>query len=166
MTNISINLLIGFLFVSILGTLAHFTYAWSNNNTFVGFVTPVNESTWEHMKLVFFPTLLYLPIASHFLKNEYPHITSALIYGILAGTLFIPVFFYTYSGVLGFHAMPLDIASFFIAAAITFLITYKCATLKPPYETFLILLTALFALCFVIFTYSPPAFGIFEEPST
>ena len=49
----------GIVFTSILGTLAHFIYEWSNENFLVGLFTPVSESTWEHMKLLFFPMLLY-----------------------------------------------------------------------------------------------------------
>ena len=50
------NIIKGILFVSIAGTLAHFVYEWSNNNYILGFFFPVNESTWEHMKLFFFPS--------------------------------------------------------------------------------------------------------------
>ena len=40
--------------VSLLGTLLHFTYRWSGRNPLIA---PVNESVWEHMKLLFFPML-------------------------------------------------------------------------------------------------------------
>ena len=45
-------------FTIILGTLFHFTYEWSGNNAFVGTFSSVNESTWEHLKLTFFPMLI------------------------------------------------------------------------------------------------------------
>ena len=44
---------IGFFVVGILGTLFHFVYDWSGQMWFVGLFVPVNESTWEHMKLLF-----------------------------------------------------------------------------------------------------------------
>lgn len=47
-----------FFFISILGVLLHFTYEWSNDNPAVGLFSAVNESTWEHLKLIFFPMLL------------------------------------------------------------------------------------------------------------
>lgn len=46
------------IFVMILGTLLHFTFEWSGNSTFVASFSAVNESTWEHLKLLFFPMLL------------------------------------------------------------------------------------------------------------
>ena len=50
------------IFIMILGTLLHFTYKWSNNNVIVGTFSAINESTWEHLKLIFFPMLIILII--------------------------------------------------------------------------------------------------------
>ncbi len=49
----------GILFVLITGSLAHFLYDWSGNNLIIGLFSPVSESIWEHMKLIFFPMLIY-----------------------------------------------------------------------------------------------------------
>ena len=49
---------ISFLAASVLGTLFHFVYGWSGENPVAGLFFPVNESTWEHLKLIFFPILL------------------------------------------------------------------------------------------------------------
>ena len=68
----------GILFVLISGSLAHFFYEWSGHNPIVGLFTPVNESIWEHMKLIFYTMLAY----SHFIvfkkKADYPCIPYAL----------------------------------------------------------------------------------------
>ena len=48
------------LLISILGTLLHFTFHCSNSNLLIGAFSAVNESTWEHLKLLFFPTLISL----------------------------------------------------------------------------------------------------------
>ena len=53
-----------------LGAAAHFFYEWSGNNFFVGMFSPVNESVWEHMKLAFFPMLLFSFAANLFLKKD------------------------------------------------------------------------------------------------
>ena len=50
---------IGFFFVLILGTLLHFSFAWLREAPVAGLFSAVNESTWEHMKLLFFPSFLY-----------------------------------------------------------------------------------------------------------
>ena len=53
--------IISTIFIMIVGTLLHFTFGWSNNNPLVGTFSAVNESTWEHLKLLFFPMLI-IPI--------------------------------------------------------------------------------------------------------
>ena len=81
--------IIGTVFVIFLGTISHFFYDWSNNNFIVGLFAPVNESTWEHMKLIFFPMLLFSLFAIPKLKENHPCITSSLFSGILVGTALI-----------------------------------------------------------------------------
>ena len=157
--------IIGIVFVLVLGTISHFVYDWSGQNTLVGFLVPVSESTWEHMKLLFFPMLLYALYMNQGLKQEYPCITSALCCGILAGTFLIPVFFYTYSGILGKNVMALDIATFIASVLCAFRIVYRL-TLSGRFRavTFPLMITViLLLLCFVLFTYLPPAIGLFQS---
>lgn len=72
---------IGFFFCLILGSLSHFFYQWSGNTPAVGLFSPVNESAWEHMKLVFFPVLLYAISGRLFLKNAPRHTFARLSSG-------------------------------------------------------------------------------------
>ena len=58
------------IFTLVLGTILHFTYTWSNNNPFIGSFSAVNESTWEHLKLVFFPMLITVFIGYFYLEND------------------------------------------------------------------------------------------------
>lgn len=157
----------GILFTLIIGTLSHFTYKWSDNNRIVGLIFPVNESVWEHMKLIFFPMLLYSFYASKKLKNEYPYISSALNFGISLGTLLIPIIFYTYSGILGYNTLILDIGTFAISVILAFYAVYKLSLsyrlhkFKIPLK----LMILLFATCFMVFTYATPSIGIFIDPT-
>ncbi len=50
--------IISFIIASLLGVIFHFIYGWSGENAVAGLFFPVNESTWEHLKLIFFPILL------------------------------------------------------------------------------------------------------------
>lgn len=157
----------GIIFVLITGTFFHFLYEWTNNNFVIGFFTPVNESTWEHMKLVFFPTLLFSLIMSYRLKQNYPCIISSSAFGILLGTLLVPVFFYTYTGILGYNIFILDFATFVLSVLIAFYTIYKftlSCTLKR-YTLLLCGLVCILMICFVLFTYYPPDIGLFEEPT-
>ena len=42
----------------LLGSLLHFVYGWSGGSVLAAGFSAVNESTWEHMKLLFFPVFL------------------------------------------------------------------------------------------------------------
>lgn len=57
------------LFTFVLGTLFHFTYKWSGENQAVALFSSINESTWEHLKLLFFPMLL-TTIIGYFLYRK------------------------------------------------------------------------------------------------
>ena len=50
--------IIGAFIILLLAALWHFVYKWAPN-TFSAIVFPVNESPWEHVKLFFFPAIVY-----------------------------------------------------------------------------------------------------------
>lgn len=156
----------GIVFVAITGTLSHFVYEWSGNNFILGFFFPVSESTWEHMKLCFFPMLLYSLFMNYRLKNDYPCITGALLFGNLLGTFLMPVLFYTYTGILGKHFPALDIAVFFLCVLSAFLAVYRltASCRLSSYTLYLGLLVLILTVCFFLFTYFPPKLGLFAAP--
>ncbi len=159
--------IIGIVFVLITGTLSHFLYNWSGNNYIVGLFTPINESVWEHMKLLFFPMLIYSLIIILNLKKIYPCVTSSLLFGILAGTLLIPIFFYTYTSIIGKNIFILDIGTFILSIILAFWLSFKL-TSACRLESYTLLLCGLVFIllaCFMLFTYNPPKTRIFEEPT-
>lgn len=155
----------GIIFVLTTGTAAHFLYGWTNGNFFIGLFTPVNESVWEHMKLLFFPMLLFSSVMAAQLKGAYPCIASSLCFGILAGTLVIPAFFYGYTFLLGRDVFVLDLLTFFFSVLTAFFSAYKL-TLSCQLKACRLLSFCLvwaFFLCFMLFTYQPPKLGLFSE---
>ena len=157
----------GIVFVIITGSIAHFLYDWSDHALIVGLFTPVNESIWEHMKLLFFPMLLYaFPFLFRF-KNRYPGIPSALCAGILSGTFLIPLFFYSYMFILGKDFFVLDISTFVLSILIAFWISYRLALSGRliRYTRLLYCLVGVLFALFVLFTFYPPALTIFEDPA-
>lgn len=157
----------GAIFVIITGTISHFIYEWSGRQFLLGFFFPVSESTWEHMKLCFFPMLIYSCFMNKRWKDAYPCVTSALLFGTLLGTFLIPVIFYTYTGIIGRNYLFLDIATFIISVLLAFLCVYRLTvSCKMFSHTFLLgSLVFVMAICFLLFTYLPPDLGIFIEPS-
>ncbi len=166
MKNIKIYIIFGILFVSVTGTLFHFLYEWSGNNVIVGLFSPINESIWEHTKLLFFPMLIYSLIFSKKLSKQYPCIYSAMISGALAGVALIMALFYTYSGIIGFHVAIVDILIFYISVIIAFLIVYKVAMSckDDKYYILLQILQIMMIILYILFTFFPPNIPLFISP--
>jgi len=159
--------MIGIIFVLITGTLAHFLYDWSGNNDIVGFFTPINESIWEHMKLLFFPMILYSLFLVLKFRRTYSCMISSLCFGILTGTLLIPIFFYGYTSILGKDIFLLDIGAFILSIIIAFRLSYKLTlTCKlKPFTFLLCCFVCVLFVCFILFTYHPPKARIFDDPT-
>lgn len=153
------------LFVSVFGTLGHFFYEWSNYNKYIGLFFPVNESTWEHMKLFFFPTLFCYILLCFLKRNREPCIIYAFPRVIFLGTFLIPILFYTYSGILGFNVPFLDISTFYISVLASFICLYKTTVSVKKLEYSLPANIALIFLVFLFlsFSYNPPELGIFSS---
>lgn len=159
-------MIFGFLFTIAVGFLMHYAYAWSGNSFFVGLFAPVNESTWEHMKLLFFPMLVAGIFLTCRLQKDYPDLPVGMSVGLLSGIWLIPVLFYTYTGILGFHVLWMDIAVFLLSALTAFLVV--CRVTKndslSDYKAHFIFLVVLMTLCFFFFTRFPPSMGLFQIP--
>ena len=160
----------GFLFTAAAGTPLHFAYEWSGKNPVVGAVSAVNESVWEHMKLLFWPMLLWAGAERAVLGGYSRGFWPAKALGILLGLALIPALYYTYTGALDVSVMWVDIAIFFVAAAAAFLAEtrmlardWRCrGGARASALVLLLLLSAAFVLC----TFVPPRFPLFRDPVT
>ena len=85
----------------ILGTLLHFIYEWSGNNVIIASFSAVNESVWEHLKLVFYPMLILGLIEYYFVKNIANNYIEAKAIGTFTAISFIVISFFTYTGIIG-----------------------------------------------------------------
>ena len=63
---------LGMIFTGITGTLLHFLFQWSTYKPAIALFSSVNESTWEHLKLLFFPVLLYTLLECILYKGRVP----------------------------------------------------------------------------------------------
>lgn len=89
----------GAIFVMVFGTLMHFFYDWSGKNPVVALFAPYNESTWEHLKLLFFPVLIYSVFQYAYIGKQYSGYLTGRLAGIVSGALMIVIIFYTYMAV-------------------------------------------------------------------
>ncbi len=166
--NVSLWQFAGFALTALLGTLLHYVYAWSGESILAALVASVNESTWEHMKLLFFPLLLFAWIQSFFFK-EYPNFWCVKLGGFFVGLTLIPTLFYTYNGAVGQSPDWYNIAVFFAAAAATFWWEWRAfgrghKRCKRPWIA--LLLIGVLGVLFIVFTFETPRLPLFRDPLT
>lgn len=167
--SLSVWQFVGFLFTCIAGVLLHFLYDWSGQSIFTAPFSAVNESIWEHMKLLFFPMFLFGLIQSYYFVEEYDNFWCAKFAGTLTGLMLIPVLYYTYTGIFGTSAHCVNIGIFFLAAAVSYLIETKLLKHDRGYCTSpdtARLALYLLALIFILFTFVPPRIPLFQDPVT
>ena len=158
--------IIAFVIIGVLGTLGHFVYEWSGEVTALGLFFPVNESTWEHLKLLFFPSVIYFAVEYFLLREKPKCYIPACVSGIFIGMLAIVVAYYTYRGVIGKNIDFINILIYFLGLGVTLAVrnlsvkNLKCGnSVKLP-----LISVSVMTLLFVIFSFNPPALGIFISP--
>ena len=156
------------IFTWILGTILHFLYEWSGDNKIIASFSAVNESTWEHLKLVFFPMLITTIVGFLVIGKDNKKFWCAKTIGIILAMSFIIVFFYTYTGIIGTNFAILDIGSFFVAVILGEYVAYKIMT-NDEYKQkcnkrIAVIGLICILLCFIIFKYLPPHIGLFKDP--
>ena len=153
------------IFTFILGTLLHFTYNFFNQNPFVAIFSSINESVWEHLKLLCFPMLIASLLGLIYFKNTIPNFLCSKTQGIVTSMAFTIVFFYTYTGILGKNIALIDISLFFIAVIlgefVAYIFLYNNIKCNKKIATIILIIIA---IGFIIFTFSPPKIGLFQDP--
>lgn len=160
--------LMGFAVTSLGGTILHFLYDWLGEALWVAPFSGVNESTWEHMKLLFWPMFIFAIVQSFFFKDR-NDFWCIKLRGILLGIILIPVIFYTYNGVIEKSPDWLNITIFFVSAAIAYIFEtrgFNSGALSCRSKKWAIAVLGVITLLFVAFTFMTPEIGIFKDPLT
>lgn len=166
-------LLSGIPFIIFFGALTHFLFDWSNQAIVMGLFVPVNESVWEHLKMSFWPTIVWFLSVHLFPKGKHRNSASGLLLAAAAALFVCPLIivtlFYTAKAGFGIESLWLDGLLFFLgislgqAAAIH---VYRYAERNPVW----IGLAAGFILLFMgglfLFTFWQPHLPLFlDTPS-
>lgn len=157
----------GFAFATLGGTVLHFLYDWTGESILIAPFSGVNESTWEHMKLLYWPVFFFAMVQWFFFKEQENYwrikLTETLI-----GLLLIPVLFYTYNGVFGKSPDWINIAIFYFTAFLVYLFEWwalKNERLKGKYPCLSIAALCAIGILFVVFTFLPPQIPLFQDPN-
>jgi len=160
--------ILAFIFIGLVGSLGHFFYEWSGNNKIIGYFFATNESTWEHLKLLFFPTLIYSFIEYFFVKKDIKNYIPAVIISVIVGIISIVTLFYTYKGILGYNIDFINIAIYYVGLIISLVLKNRIINseiLSGKNFTLIFLgIGFLITFAFFRFTYFPPELNIFKPP--
>ena len=158
----------GFAAVTFGGSILHFLYDWTGGSILVAPFSGVNESTWEHMKLLFWPLFLFALVQRLFFKDQENYWCVKLA-EILLGLVLIPVLFYTYNGVFGKSPDWINIAIFYITAFLVFLFewwVFKTDRLQCSHRRLAFAALCIISVLFVVFAFVPPQIPLFQDPLT
>lgn len=156
----------GFVAVSVVGTLLHFLFDWTGGSLGAALISAVNESIWEHMKLIFVPMVVFALI-QRWIFPEIRGFWWVKLTGILTALALIPMLYYTYTGALGVNMDWLNIAIFFFAAGAAFwleAVLFQSGKVCPLPELLAVALIGLIGSAFLVFTFATPEIPLFRDP--
>lgn len=159
----------GAVWTAALGSVLHFCFEWSGRNPALAALAAVNESTWEHMKLLAVPWVIWSGWEALALRRGKAAVLLPRAAGLLTGLAAIPVLFYTYTGVVGRHFLWADIAVFVLAVTAGFAVSLRGVRRwrrdgLGELAGGLVLAGVLAA--FVVWTWAPPELAVFLDPRT
>ena len=157
---------LGFAVTACGGTILHFLYDWLDGAVWIAPFSGVNESTWEHMKLLYWPLILFALVQFPYFKGKTCYWWIKLL-ETLTGLILIPILFYTYNGVFGKSPDWVNVAIFYVTTAAVFLLEWwllKRESMLCKWSWFPFAIICLIGILFVIFTFSPPHIPLFKDP--
>lgn len=159
--NKSQNSLIRYIIFAAMGFLLHFAYEWSGQNKIVGIFSATNESTWEHLKLLFFP-MLFITIWDSLRGNTSPGFLKRRILSTMAGMLLIVIMFFTALGITSRTMDWYNIATYLIGLLTTLILDSLIKVEDNIYSAYTALaMFILLTVAFAVFTFHAPEIGIF-----
>ncbi len=159
----------------ILGVFFHFIYNLLNKPFIVGLFFPVNESIWEHLKLVLLPLTIFGINYSFITRKKNKSLNNFWFYtgiAIILSMVIIPVTHYSYRAIFKIVPDFINIIIYIISIIISFYYLY--INLSKEYinpssknkNNIGITMIASLFLLFIIFTIYPPRLELFKDPIT
>ncbi len=161
----------GIPFLFVIGSLLHFAFDFLGQNPVVGLFAPVNESVWEHIKMVVWPTILWWTVYYRIQGERQGILKDTWLCGALAALLVsmaaIPMLYYFYTSAFGVEILWVDILILFLAISagqLWGLHVYRYGKGCDPATVLVIF--GIVTLLFMFFTFFPPHFPLFlDAPS-
>lgn len=161
--------IIGAVIISLLGSFLHFFFALLGEWPPVALIAAVNESVWEHLKLAFWPALIFALIEWPFFRGKTKNFWAAKSIGIFTMSVIIMLVFYGYTALIGHNILWLDISLFLFAVFTGQMISYRLL-LRPTFASGIKILTVILLVLmiasFSLLTFFPPHSPLFRDYAT
>lgn len=147
---------------SLAGTALHFLYdLWPN--AFTALLSPINESVWEHLKLLFWPMLAGAALLSRRKPNK-ERFWSSFFIGILATPTFLLLCFYGLKAA-GIESLALDITLYYISMYLGYFLSSWLYRKKKPEKVggFALMVLILYGASLILFSFAAPGLPIFRD---
>lgn len=159
--------IIGIAVIILAGSALHFVFEWTGRFTPVALIAAVNESTWEHLKLAFWPMLIFALIEYRYVRALAPNFWPAKTVALWLTPILIVAFFYGYVWLTGADNLAADITIFAVAIIIGQLVGLKLLTrtnVKPCTNTVAWIGLGIIIVAFCLATFFPPKIFLFQDP--
>jgi hypothetical protein len=159
----------GAIFMIVAGSALHFAFSWAGYWRPIALLAAVNESIWEHLKLAFWPGLVWA-VATHRAVGV-PRSENLSIKGmtLLLTAILIVGIFMSYTHILGRNILVLDIGTFILAVLTGQVVSSLLIIRRVRKRTLLrlgqVLLLAQLA-AYGLFTFHPLDFWLFVDSRT
>jgi hypothetical protein len=161
---------VGILIIIGFGTTLHFWFEWTDYWRPMALIAAVNESTWEHLKMAFWPGLIFALIEYPFLKKETKNFALAKFTGLMTMPVITIILFYGYTALTGTHMLWADVIVFILSVIGGQLVSLRILTKskdQPPIVQYLALGgLAVMVLAFSLLSYYPRENFLFAHPGT
>ena len=162
---------IGIPVLFVAGAFMHYFYSLSRKNILVGLVSPVNESVWEHLKLIFLPMMLwwgvYYIIRGKELSIDSNRWFTAGLVSLMVSMIGIIFLYYFYTGAFGKKSVLVDIGILFVALFIGQTLSFHIYQhFKGIHVYFVFLIVCIIFCILALCTFNPPHIPLFQESKT
>ena len=159
----------GILFISLSGALLHFTFELSGEWMPMAVISGVNESTWEHFKIGFWPAFIWGFIEFFIFGRKTRNFFFAKGISYLVTPVVIAGLFYGYTWIFKIESLIIDIIIFIIAIAVAQVVSYRIILIKKRRLSGNIIGAILIIAGLIMYStlsYYPPKCPIFKDPVT
>lgn len=152
----------------VLSVLFHFLFA-KTGWLWTSVVSPVNESVWEHVKILFYPFLFYSIIEGIIIKPYVKQYITAKAIALVTMPFIMIALHYITTAVFGGHRLIVSIINTLICFIIAFCLSFRLYNSNLSLESLTVpsvIAVILMIILITTFTYNTPQVDIFRDSIT